>query len=174
VGFLFFGILCLKMKKTGLGTTGHGQSGTKTFEHTSNFFGIGRIPFQSFAAFAEGFIFGDHSSFRMHDGTMHGHILDEVGDGIIGVGRFVDTWAATAGGSGEAGLVAKALAVLAGLLGTWLVVGGADGGCRFNVGDLGGRLAEWRWGLDRCDWFLEFALLSATAGAGESSGFGIG
>ncbi len=162
------------MKKTGLGTTGHGQSGTKTFEHTSNFFGIGRIPFQSFAAFAEGFIFGDHSSFRMHDGTMHGHILDEVGDGIIGVGRFVDTWAASFGGLGKAGLAAMALAALAGLLGSRLVGGGADGGCSFNVGDLRGGLAEWRWGLGRFDGLFEFALLFATAGAGESSGFGIG
>jgi hypothetical protein len=130
VGGLFvFRNLVFENEKTGLGTAGHGRIGTKTLEHTSNFFGIGRLPFQSFAAFAEGFVFGDHSSFPMHGGTMHGHILDEVGGGIIGVGHFVDTsWAATAGGFGEAGLAAKALAALAGLLGTWLVVGGADGG----------------------------------------------
>ena len=129
-------------EKTGLRTAGHGRIGTKTLEHTANFFGIGRLPLQSVAALAEGFVFGDHPSFRMHGGTMHGQILDESGGGIIGVGCFVDTWAAWFGGLGEAGLAAKALAALAKLLGSRPDGGGVDGGCSFNVGDLRGRLAE--------------------------------
>jgi hypothetical protein len=105
-------------------------------EHTSHFFGIGRLPFQSVTALAEGFVFGDHPSFRMHGGTMHGQILEEFGGGRIGIGRFVDTWAASFGRLGEAGLAAMALAALAGLLGNRLVGGGVDGGGRLDVGDL--------------------------------------
>jgi hypothetical protein len=162
------------MKKTGLGIAGHGRIGTKTLEHTSNLFCIGRLPFQSVTALAEGFVFGEHPSFRMHGGTMHGQIFEEFGGGRIGIGRCVDTWAASFGGLGEAGLAAMALAALAGLLGSRLVGGGADGGGRFDVGNLRGGLAEWRWGLGRCDGVLEVALLFARTGAGESSGFRIG
>jgi hypothetical protein len=169
-GLFLFRDFVLENEKTGLGTAGQGRIGTKTLEHTSNFFRIGRLPFQSFAAFAEDFVFGDHSTFQMHGGTMHGQILDEVGGGVIGGGHFADTWAASFGGLGAAGLAAKALGTLAG----GLVVGGVDGGCSFNVGDLRGGLAKWRWGLGRFDGFLEFVLLFATAGASESSGFGIG
>jgi hypothetical protein len=110
----------------------------------------------------------------MHDVTMHGQILDEVGGGVIGGGHFADTWAASFGELSTAGLAAKALGALAGWLGNWLVVGGVDGGCSFNVGDLRGGLAKWRWGLGRFYGFLEFVLLFATADASESSGFGIG
>jgi hypothetical protein len=134
VGGLFvFRNFVFENEKTGFGTAGHGRIGTKTLEHTSNFFGIGRLPFQSVAAFAEGFVFDDHASFRMHGGTMHGQILDEVGGSIIGVGRFVDTWATSFGGLGKAGLAAKALGALVGLLGNWLVGGGADRGCRVST-----------------------------------------
>ena len=101
---------------------------------------------------------------------MHGQILDEFGGGRIGIGRFVDTWAASFGRLGEAGLAAMALAALAGLLGSRLVGGGADGGCSFNVGDLRGGLAEWRWGLGRFDGLFKFALLFSTAGAGDLRG----
>jgi hypothetical protein len=148
VGGLFvFPNLVFVNEKTGLGTAGHGRIGTKTLEHRSTFFGIGRLPFQSIAALAEGFVFSDHSTFRMHGSTMHGQILEEFGGGIIGVGRFVDMWAMSFGRLGKAGLAAKVLVALAGLLGNWLVGGSVDGGCSFNVGDLRGGLADWGWGL---------------------------
>ena len=46
VGGLFvFRNVVFVNEKTGLGTAGHGRIGTKTLEHTSDFFGIGRFPF---------------------------------------------------------------------------------------------------------------------------------
>jgi hypothetical protein len=111
---------------------------------------------------------------------MHGQILEEFGGGRIGIGRFVDTWDASFGGLGEAGLAAMALAALAGLLGNRLVGSSADGEGRLDVGDLRGGLVEWRWGLGGSAVVMGFLSLRcclrrwlpATLEAGWRSGVG--